>query len=51
MTPHRHRDLIYLWADGHRVEILSKVDNQWHEEEYPDWDDAYEYRIKIEVEE
>lgn len=46
MKPHRHAALIKQWADGHKVEILSRVDGGWHEEEYPDWDEDYTYRIK-----
>lgn len=46
MKPHKHSALIKQWADGHKVEILSRVDGGWHEEEYPDWDEDYTYRIK-----
>ena len=46
MKPHKHSALIKQWADGHKVEILSRVDGGWHEEEYPDWDEDYQYRIK-----
>ena len=46
MKPHKHSALIKQWADGHKVEILSRVDGGWHDEEYPDWDEDYEYRIK-----
>ena len=46
MKPHKHSALIKQWADGHKVEILSRVDGGWHEEEYPDWDEDYEFRIK-----
>jgi len=45
LIPHRHHDLICKWADGYRVQIFSKVDKHWHDEEYPDWDEDYEYRI------
>lgn len=46
MQPHRHRHLINQWADGHKVEVLSRVDGMWYDEEYPDWDEDYEFRIK-----
>ena len=46
MKPHKHSALIKQWADGHKVEILGRVDGGWHEAEYPDWDEDYTYRIK-----
>lgn len=47
MIAHKHATLIHAWAEGATVEILSKVDGSWHAEEYPDWDETYEYRVKM----
>jgi len=47
MIAHKHAKLIHAWAEGATVEILSRVDGGWHAEEYPDWDEDYSYRVKI----
>ena len=51
MKPHKHAELIKLWADG--AEIECKVDssklNDWIPCLHPFWDDdSVEFRIKLE---
>lgn len=47
MKPHKHAELIKLWADGAVIEKF--WNGAWHEFSCtPDWDDDYKYRIKPE---
>lgn len=49
MKPHKHAELIKLWADGAVIEKF--WNGAWHEFSCtPDWDDDYKYRIKPEPE-
>ena len=48
MKPHKHAELIKAWADGATIQRKSKVDGNWWDEDDPDWEEAYEYRIKPE---
>jgi hypothetical protein len=49
MKPHKHAELIKAWADGHTIQMQSKIDGRWWDQEDPEWDKDYEYRIKPET--
>jgi hypothetical protein len=46
MKPHKHAELIKAWADGHTIQRQSKIDGRWWDQDDPEWDEGYEYRIK-----
>jgi hypothetical protein len=46
MKPHKHAELIKAWADGHTIQTQSKIDGSWWDQDDPEWDEGYEYRIK-----
>jgi hypothetical protein len=48
MKPHKHAELIKAWADGHTIQRQSKIDGRWWDQDDPEWDEDYEYRIKPE---
>jgi len=47
MKPHKHAELIKLWADGEIVQV-SKLSshNVWVDDENPTWCSSFNYRIK-----
>jgi hypothetical protein len=45
--PHKHSDLIKLWADGAVIQFLNCSDN-WIDVDNPRWHKEGEYRIKPE---
>lgn len=53
MIPHKHCDLIKLWAAGHKIQCLAPIvdvgDNIWVDIKNPDWDESSVYRLKPEV--
>lgn len=46
--PHKHKELIYKWADGAFVQRKVNSDDveKWIDERIPDWNPASEYRLK-----
>jgi hypothetical protein len=44
--PHKHADLIKLWADGAEIESRGKTMKHWEDCPKPRWFDDLEYRIK-----
>jgi hypothetical protein len=44
MKPHKHCELIKLWADGALIE--ARVLDGWVEIENPNWSDKFKYRVK-----
>lgn len=46
MTKHVHADLIYAWADGAEIEILSTNRTNWIDTSTPMWCPQCTYRIK-----
>lgn len=48
MKPHKHAELIKAWADGYTIQMKSKIDGRWWDQDDPDWAEEYEYRIKPE---
>ena len=48
MKPHKHAELIKLWADG--AEIEYEYDGRWTPVEPPAWETSVQYRIKPEPE-
>lgn len=46
MKPHKHAELIKLWADG--AEIECKDCGIWYNATHPRWQEDMEYRIKPE---
>ena len=49
MKPHKHAELIKAWADGYTIQMKSKIDGRWWDQDDPDWAEEYEYRIKPDV--
>jgi hypothetical protein len=47
-TPHKHAAVIKAWADGHQVQMLSRMNGLWEDvnAESPRWLEHYEYRVK-----
>lgn len=43
-TPHKHAELIKLWAEGAQIEFNAM--GHWSSIEKPSWRDDFEYRIK-----
>ena len=52
MKPHKHAELIKAWADGATIQSRYKFGygdwTAWADNEYPVWEDEWEYRIKPE---
>ena len=48
MKPHKHAELIKAWADGAIIERRITLSYDWTQEDYPDWSESIEYRIKPE---
>lgn len=52
MKPHKHAELIKAWADGATIQSRYKFGygdwTAWTDNEYPVWEDEWEYRIKPE---
>ena len=46
--PHKHAELIKLWADGAEVEVMRESNGVWGSTPTPIWDPARKYRIKPE---
>lgn len=46
--PHKHRELIKLWADGAEIERYCHDEKDWVDDEQPAWYFADQYRIKPE---
>lgn len=45
--PHKHAELIKLWANGADIEYRYDGNAEWYLDESPNWDsDSYEFRIK-----
>ena len=48
MKPHKHRELIKLWADGAEIEIKDKATGRWGAISIGgEWYEEDEYRIKL----
>ena len=45
-TPHKHAELIKAWADGAEIQYQD-FDGSW-KDDYPNWVEGTEYRIKPE---
>ncbi len=45
MKPHKHSELIKLWADGAEIEYRH-WGSEWKPVKSPTWDEGWEYRIK-----
>jgi hypothetical protein len=47
-TPHKHAAVIKAWADGHTVQLHSRINGLWEDvnAESPRWMEHYEYRVK-----
>ena len=43
--PHKHAELIKVWADGADIQLFRTYDNMWEDITRPDWS-ASKYRIK-----
>lgn len=43
--PHKHKDLIIAWANGHEIQIFSRPNDKWVDC-YPSWCLNSEYRIR-----
>jgi hypothetical protein len=50
-TPHKHAELIKLWADGAIIEYYSESCSRWIEVAVnsPTWSSNLEYRVKPEI--
>lgn len=49
MKPHKHAELIKLWADGRQVQRYNFCAyGEWVDEKYPTWGDDIIYRLKPE---
>ena len=48
LTPHKHAELIKLWADGVEIEFWSEFNEGWLRDTSPTWQNHYKYRIKPE---
>lgn len=46
-TPHKHAELIKLWADGAEIEFKNTTNGKW-QETTPSWGTENEYRVKPE---
>ncbi len=42
-----HAELIIAWADGAQIQVLVS-DGGWEDNDFPNWNPAYTYRIKPE---
>lgn len=43
-TPHKHCELIKMWADGHAIQYYNKLFGKWLSTGNPCWDIDIEYR-------
>ena len=50
MKPHKHAELIKVWADGAEIQVFDNIFNSWFDviDNKPSWDFEHEYRIKPE---
>ena len=46
--PHKHSELIKMWADGAEIEVKHPSNQSWWDAKPPLWDLDYKYRIKPE---
>lgn len=44
--PHKHAEVIKAWADGHEIQFLNFVTNEWSDVTNPTWRSDREYRVK-----
>ena len=45
---HKHKELIYAWADGAKIEYKGLMASDWMHLKNPDWSGFGSYRIKLE---
>jgi hypothetical protein len=45
-TPHKHAELIKMWADGHEIQRYSRCNECWVDDPCPTWHVDSKYRRK-----
>lgn len=49
-TPRSHMEQRIAHAQGYEIQVKGSGDGLWHNQEFPSWNDSYEYRVKPERE-